>query len=303
MPSRIAFCAQHLWHCVATSPSIRAAVGAATRVFSQRAVAEPEASAEYLATAAFSCVSTRRAARLSEQPTNTDELERFITLCSEREKSRTPIQYLVGQWDFHRISIIVRPPVLIPRPETEELVEHVLGTLSDLQNPTILDVGCGSGAILISILNARKDCKGVGVDISMDAITLSNDNASLIGVSSRAKWACSDISGFPMTEKERFDLLVSNPPYIPGRNMMDLAPEITHHEDYKALCGGHDGLEVVRQILVRVPFLVRSGGSVWMEVDQEHPEKLADLRFEGVTFKRSLKDIYGNDRFCEWTVN
>lgn len=276
---------------------------AATHVFRQRAVSEAEASAEYLATVAFSSVGTRGAARLTARHVTQKELDHYVHLCSERESKRTPIQYLVGNWDFHRITLNVRAPVLIPRPETEELVQHVLESLSDVQHPHILDVGCGSGAILIAILNARHDSTGVGVDISTDAVSLSIENAGRTGVEKRAQWLQSDINNFwTSRDHEQFDLLVSNPPYIDDKDMADLPLEITEHEDHRALYGGCDGLDVVRKVLSLAPRCVRKGGVVWMEVDQTHPKQLSKIKFEKIRFDGFYKDVYGKDRFCKWVV-
>lgn len=299
----LAFSAQHLWQSVLSSGSVRAAVQAATRVFRQRAVSEAEASAEYLATVAFSRVDTRGAARLADRHASKAELDQYVSLCDERERNRTPIQYLVGNWDFHYVTLNVRSPVLIPRPETEQLVQHVLESLSKTRNPQILDVGCGTGAILLAVLNARPDSKGIGIDISKDAISLSVENARCTGVGSRAQWLHSDIGNFSTPpDHAPFDLLVSNPPYIDDKDMTDLPLEISEHEDRRALYGGHDGLDIIRTILNRAPYLVRVGGAVWMEVDQKHPQLLANMAFEKLRFNNFYEDIYGNERFCKWTV-
>lgn len=299
----LAFSAQQLWQSVLTSGSVRAAVRAATTVFRDRAVGEAEASAEYLATAAFPCVKTRGAARLADRPASKEELDRYVRLCNERDRNRTPIQYLVGDWDFHRITLNVRAPVLIPRPSTEQLVEHVLEFISDVRNPHILDVGCGSGAILISLLNARQDSKGVGLDISKDAISLSVENAELVGVDTRAQWVLSDIEEFEASANDgAFDLLVSNPPYIYDKDMAGLPLEIGGHEDHRALQGGRDGLDVVQKVLERAPHLVREGGTVWLEVnDQSQPHLLAETKFAKLRFDGLYKNIYGVEQYCKWT--
>ena len=288
-----------VWNAVQSSIHVRAAVCSAIRIFEGKQVPEPRESAEYLAIKAFGAIESRREARTSHLTPTRRELDRFVSLCEKRERLRTPIQYLVGDWDFCDITLMVRSPVLIPRPETEELVQHLLKDLPSTES-RILDVGCGSGAILLAALHARSKWTGIGIDIEREAVKLSRENARLLRLEDRAnilEGRIEDLNG-----RNHFDALISNPPYIPKKDMDSLEREVRDHEDYKALCGGEDGLDVVRDIMKYVPRLVKPGGSVWLEVDSSHPTVLGSLIFHNVEFVKKYDDIYGHPRFCHFIV-
>lgn len=282
------------------SRCIRSAVQAATRIFEKEGVPEPKASAEYLAAKAFGAVHDRNTAALVTGRPSTLEIDEYISLCQQREKARVPIQYLVGDWDFHNITLLVRAPVLIPRPETEELVEHVLEDVT-VNNARILDVGCGSGAIMLAALSARKRWTAVGVDTAAEAVKLSNENIKNLKMEGRAKVFMGRLHEVPGSEK--FDALVSNPPYIPAKDMKDLDVQVRDHEDNGALCGGADGLDVVREILRHASKVVKPGGSVWLEVDPSHPVQLQTMAFDGLEFETALKDLFGRPRFVHLRVS
>ncbi|CAN8076757.1 unnamed protein product [Agarophyton chilense] len=284
------------WLVVSKSQTISSAVVHATQILSQKQVPEAAESAQYLAAHCFPHVQTRLDVLASRKSPPRDALNLFIQLCKERERKRTPIQYLVGDWDFHSITLLVRPPVLIPRPETEELVEHVLNDLEH-DSATILDVGCGSGAILLAILNARPNWSATGIDISEEAVKLSEENVRLLGMQSRARIGHArvrDICG----EGRLFDALVSNPPYIPVREMDGLQTEVRDHEDYGALCGGEDGLDVVLEVLHGAAGVLKPGGSIWLEVDTPHPSMIEAMKFKELEYVKSHNDLSGNARFC-----
>ncbi|KAI0564647.1 hemk methyltransferase family member 1 [Gracilaria domingensis] len=284
------------WHTLSRSTTIRVAVAAATRLLSRSHVAEPALSAQHLAVHAFAGVHTTTQARFSERKPRVHEISRFIHLCKQREQWRTPVQYLVGDWDFHAITLRVRPPVLIPRPETEELVEHLLRDMRQ-QSAHIVDVGCGSGAIMLAALAARPGWTATGVDISDAAVRLSKENSRLLGLQQRATIVHGRLSD-ACAQGGLFDALVSNPPYIPACEMSGLQREVREHEDFGALCGGEDGLEVVREVLQWAAHGVKKGGSIWLEVDTSHPPVLERKQFEHIEYVKSYIDLSGNARFC-----
>lgn len=284
--------------------TVAAAVRSATALLTKRKIPEPAASAEYLAIATFTDVASRHAARTSTKNVNPRELDRFRALIRERGTRRSPIQYLVGSWEFHNIDLNVRPPVLIPRPETEELVEHVLndGTLPVDSSTNVLDVGCGSGAILLALLAARPKWTGVGIDLSEQAVALSLENATKLRLSDRARFIRQRVEDVTKTEDSNglYDVIVSNPPYIPARKMSELDPEIRLHEDERALCGGDDGLDVVRSVLRASSVMLKSRGHLWLEVDESHPEMLDRSEHFGMVHVANYKDLYERPRFCQF---
>lgn len=296
----LAFSATCAWSAVRNSTNIRNAVRAAAKVFQESETPEPFESAEFLAIKSFADVETRAEALGVAKNFGKREIDTFISLCQERAVKRVPIQYLVGDWDFHHITLLVRPPVLIPRPETEELVELLLADVKQ-ERAHILDVGCGSGAILLASLAARPNWTGVGVDVAKEAIQLSGDNAKLLKMESRAEIVAGRISD--VRGRGKFDALVSNPPYIPTKDMASLDAEVKDHEDFRALCGGADGLDVVREIIQGAGDVVKKGGSIWMEVDTSHPKILEKEKFVGIEFVEHFLDLFGNPRFCHWRVS
>jgi len=181
----------------------------------------------------------------------TDEEERRFTALLGRRTAREPLSHILGRREFWSLPFAVGPAVLDPRPDSETLIEAVLDHVKDARAPdgaglSILDLGTGSGCLLLSLLHELPDAKGVGVDISADALSMARTNARRLGLDARATFAESDwtagLSG-------RFDIVVSNPPYIRRGDIADLAPEVRDHEPHLALDGGADGLEAYRRII------------------------------------------------------
>lgn len=288
------------WNDVRQSTSIRHAVRRATRIFEQAGVPEPAASAEHLAVSSFDHIGTRTSALADVTEPKPSELEQYLQVCQQREEKGVPIQYLVGNWDFHDITLLVRPPVLIPRPETEELVEHLLNDVKEA-NARILDVGTGSGCILLAALAARPGWSAMGIDISAEAVRLCSDNVSLLTCANRVEILLGTVRD--VSPETKFDALVSNPPYIPQEDSDSVERQVMDHEDARALFGGKDGMNVIRDILDAAPRLVKDGGSVWMEVDDSQPRKLAEMHFEGVDYVKQVNDMNGKPRFCHFRVS
>lgn len=262
----------------------------------QHDVVDPEPSAaELLAKAAgFRSPQEMLAERPASAAAGLSALEwgTFAELCRKRAAEHVPVQYLVGEWDFHRISLEMHPPTLIPRPETEELVEMVLEWLRSerLDAPDrstgqgrddlrFLDVGSGTGAIGLALLDALPNARCVAIDVQASAVQLSRRNAVRTGLSNRYECIHADVEGFDADShhlNDSFDFIVSNPPYIPRRDMADLPADVAEHEDSVALDGGEDGLDIVRQLVRRCPHLLKRGGprQLWMEVDTSHPKAM-----------------------------
>lgn len=291
------------------------------------------------------------------------EWDEFRRLCVLRAAQHVPVQYLVGEWDFYGLSLEMKPPTLIPRPETEELVETILkwlrrdvmtvaggggggsggGGASALR---FLDVGSGTGSIGLALLNELPvEARCVAVDAQESAVRLSRRNAERTGL--QARYCCfhaevaefgtglepsgiTDSSSSPATAagavageetgaveqrvKDRagqegnniafefdgsFDFIVSNPPYIPRRDMEALPRDVANHEDSVALDGGEDGLDVVRDIVRRCPRLLKRGGprQLWMEVDTSHPEAIQ--RWLGLPVGLGGQGMDGGSQQCQ----
>ena len=288
--------------------TIGSALKAATSAFTSVDVPEASLSAEHLLAKAAGFGSDRTALSLARRDTLTpDARDTFESMCAQRLE-RVPVQYILGEWDFLDLTLSLRPPVLIPRPETEELVERVLRTHGS-GTSRFLDVGCGSGAIGLALLHKLPEARCVGIDISADAIALASENAQRCGVASRYTPSLVDggIAQYNTAKEEKFDVIVSNPPYIPRGDMASLEEEVAGHEDDGALCGGTDGLDVIRDLMRAAPRLLNPEGprAIWMEVDTSHPplieewlkeDEQAALQLEQVS---QMDDLYGRPRFVE----
>jgi release factor glutamine methyltransferase len=235
-----------------------------------------------------------------------------------RRKTMEPIQYLTGQWDFLDYVLTVRHPLLCPRPETEELVELVredLATLAAKNNSDrcrlrILDVGCGTGCIGVSLAAKLPNSFVEAIDVEHVAVATATENAErVLGAQYQARFnaqLCEAEVFDVATVQDRFDAVVSNPPYIPRADMGTLETTVVDFESETALCGGEDGLDVVRSIVKKLPFWCVENAVCWMEVDPTHPALLrkwleSDCSL-GVVFVHTYRDLYGNDRFVKLRV-
>jgi len=301
---------------------------------------------------------------LARQTLTSNQRATYFSLL-ERRIQFEPLQYIIGQWDFHYLTgLTIRKPMLCPRPETEELVELVIADIDQLLKKRqlldannednnrirILDVGCGTGAIGIAIAHRfPKQVQVVALDLIPEAVDLSNENAekflsSLVGRDTSVQDVGSLYQAITCSAEEltnnaeatdtietnnlqpkyemNFDIVVSNPPYIPKQDMQDLSTDVIEYESHDALCGGDDGLNVVRDIVNRLPEWTSSssptdqqekGGETrfcWMEVDDSHPRMMEQwlapgskesIRL-GVEYCSGYKDFCGRDRFVKLKV-
>jgi len=226
-------------------------------------------------------------------------LERLI----QRRISGEPLQYILGQQEFWSIHFKVDPRVLIPRPETELLVEQGLRILSEKtfeQNPSVLEIGTGSGAVAIALAKGVTHIFLVATDISGDALVLAKENAKSAGVQDRIQFVSGDLlSPFqPSKETRAFDLILSNPPYIVRSEIGSLAKEVRNYEPVIALDGGEDGLVFYRRLVSQAPPFLREGGWLLLEVGQGQAERVAEQIRENGTFlePQILPDLAGIER-------
>jgi release factor glutamine methyltransferase len=209
-----------------------------------------------------------------EYELNAGEQTRFEEYLSRRA-AREPLQYIRGTQEFYRLEFDVAPGVLIPRPETEILVETAIQLLKDETGPRLCEVGVGTGCISISVLHEVRQAFATGLDISDAALELTRKNAFKHGVSERLNLARSDIFGALASEK--FDLIVSNPPYISKAEYDGLQPEVRDFEPAAALTDGGTGLSIIEKIVLEAPKYLRPGGFLLMEIGFGQSEKAAQM--------------------------
>jgi release factor glutamine methyltransferase len=187
-------------------------------------------------------------------------LEAFVA----RRERREPVSLILGRKGFWTLMLNVGPGVLTPRPETETILDVVLPAFPPERAFSVLDLGVGSGAILLSVLAERPKAKGLGVDVSEAALAVARDNAAQLGLARRAAFLRTDWTAG--LGEATFDLVVSNPPYIPTADIETLQPEVRDHDPRLALDGGADGLEAYRALAPEVLRVLRPGGRFAVEV-------------------------------------
>lgn len=211
-----------------------------------------------------------------------------VEVLATRRAAREPIAYILGRKAFWNVELAVDPSVLIPRPETELLVETALELLPSDAPARVLDLGVGSGAILLSVLAERGLATGVGVDKSAEALAVAVANAASLGLDGRAQFSKADWAAVG-----RFDLVLSNPPYIRSADIVGLAPEL-RYEPRLALDGGEDGLDAYRAILNALPGLLAPLGAYAFEVGEGQADAVAAMAAaQGLTAMPHRRDLQG----------
>ncbi|HEX6187589.1 MAG TPA: peptide chain release factor N(5)-glutamine methyltransferase [Pyrinomonadaceae bacterium] len=198
------------------------------------------------------------------EPVTGEQLDRFRVLIARRA-AREPLQYIIGYQEFFKLSFAVTPDVLIPRPETELIVEAALELADRERSLSILDVGTGSGCIVISLLHELKKARAMATDISPKALEVARRNAQRHNVSDRVTFMQAD-SLAPLTQPAAFSLIVSNPPYIPAGEIATLQREVREHEPITALASGADGLDHIRALLRETPRVLHHSGYFIFEI-------------------------------------
>ncbi len=234
-----------------------------------------------------------------DQPLCQDELKRFKSLIKRRVESE-PVAYITGVREFWSLELVVGPSVLIPRPETECLVEAVLPFLDDNSGSPkrVLDMGTGSGAISIALAHEHPEHRYVAMDRSAAALRLARRNARAHKVDDRIDWFCGDWDTALAPDRTCFDLIVSNPPYIRSRDMEGLQPEIRNHEPKMALDGSDDGLMCIRHIIHAAHHYLGAGGRVALEMGCDQGPEIQSIAMMVGQYgqPRIIKDYSGHDR-------
>ena len=216
-----------------------------------------------------------------DQPLTENELTGYRTLI-KRRLQREPLQYIVGIQEFWSLEFAVTPQALIPRPETELLVEQAIERLKAVisegnKTPSILDLGTGCGAIAISLAKAVQQVRLWATDISADALKLARLNAEKHGVSDKIKFLQGNLWEPLLDEGVTFDIILSNPPYIGAEEFENLSPEVRDYEPRLALNGHKDGMTYIQTIILEAPVFMKPGGWIMLEMAPGQTEKALGL--------------------------
>ena len=221
------------------------------------------------------------------------EYNSFNEMINQRLKGK-PIAYLIGKKFFWKHEFLVNEKVLIPRPDTEIIIEQVLRIYKKKNKINFLDIGFGSGCILLSILKEKKDFKATGIDISDHALKVCKINAYKLGLKNRVRLFKSNIDKF---SKGKYDLVVSNPPYIKNVSLKYLEKDVVNFEPKLALDGGLDGISETRKIIKKSSELIKNGGKLILEIAYNQKEEVKQLLKKNSFYINSvIKDLANNDR-------
>ena len=221
------------------------------------------------------------------------EILKFKNLIKQRSKGK-PIAYLTNKKFFWKYEFFVNDQILIPRPDTELIVDQVLKMTKNKSKLKFLDIGIGSGCILLSILKEKPLFHGVGIDISKKCINISKKNAHKLKVENRVKFFKTDVDNFV---DGKYDLIISNPPYIKKFDLKYLERDVVNFEPKKALDGGIDGVSEIRKVIKKSSELIKKNGKLILEIAFDQREKVKNiLKQNGFYINKTLKDLAKNDR-------
>ena len=227
-----------------------------------------------------------------DRPLTTDQRGRMREFIQRRAQAE-PVAYLVGYREFFGLDFEVDSSVLIPRPDTETLVRTALDALKEREDPTVLDIGTGSGCIAVALAVNCPTAQLTAVDISSEALIIAAGNAAKHKMQDRIQFFESNVfSGVP---EQQFDLIASNPPYVREDELEGLDADVRGHEPVGALVGGADGLDVVRRITSEAPEFLKPGGHLMLEIDGQQAESVAQLLddngYQNVGIEKDLSGI------------
>ena len=224
---------------------------------------------------------------------NSEQLGKFKSLI-ERRKKGEPIAYLINKKEFWKDEFFVNKDVLIPRPDSELIIEQVLKIYSKDIQLQVLDIGTGSGCILLSILKERSNFYGTGIDISKKSINVSKFNAKQLNLTNRVKFFHSSVDNF---NNGKYDIIVSNPPYIEQLSLKYLEKDVVNFEPKLALSGGFDGFSKIRKVINKASILIKKNGKFILEIGFNQKNKVIKiLKEEGFYVNKAIKDYGNNDR-------
>ncbi len=274
-------------------PTVRQLLEEAVASLRDKGVDSPLLDAELLMCHALGCSRTELVARIDAQisPVAATEFAGYVG----RRTKREPLAYITGYREFYGLPFRVTPATLIPRQESEFLVDAAVSLLKDHANPLMADVGVGSGCIGISIAIALPSAQLYGTDISRDALGVARSNAVSLGVGGRTRFVQGDLLG-PLAGLA-FDIIISNPPYIPSGDMNGLEPEVAEFEPRLALDGGYDGLDLYRRLAESAAGCLEIGGTLAVEMGIDQSSAVQHIfRLNGFSNVRVIQDYSGIER-------
>ncbi len=215
----------------------------------------------------------------------------------KKRSEGAPVAYLVGRKEFFSLALAVSPAVLIPRPDTETAVVAALDCLKGRRSPHVLDVGTGSGCLALAIAKQCPGARVIAIDISNDALAVASANAAALGLSDRVEFRQGDLVEAVLGEGP-FDLIVSNPPYIPSGDLENLEPGVRDFEPHLALDGGYDGLRIVQRLITTAPESLMKGGWLVLEIGsaQEAPVRIMIDDAGGYSLSPTIRDAANHPR-------
>ena len=224
---------------------------------------------------------------------NQSSIDNFKMLIKQRSLGK-PIAYLTRKKDFWKNEFLINEGVLVPRPDSELIVEQVLKFTRNKNNQKILDIGVGSGCLLLSIISEKKDFKGVGIDISKKSLDICKINAFKLKLRNRTKFFKSDVDNF---NYGKYDLIVSNPPYINSLKLKYLEKDVVKFEPKIALDGGLNGISEIRKVIKKSSELIKKNGKFFLEIGFDQKNKVKKiLKDKGFFINYVIKDLANNDR-------
>ncbi len=283
----------------ALAPTVRGAVDAAVARLAAAGVETPRVDAEWLL-AGLVGVGRAGLAADGDRELAPSLAARYEAMIARRAR-REPLQQILGWEEFHGLRFTVTPDVLVPRPETERLVEWALA-LAPAAASRAIDVGTGSGCVACALAASRPDLRVIALDASAAAATVARRNVEALGLSARVGVVVSDL--FAALDDRAVDLIVANPPYVPTPALDRLQPEVVDHEPRLALDGGADGLRLIRRLVADAPARLTSGGWLVLETfGGDQARAVADLmRRAGLTDVAIRSDLAAVDRFVAGRV-
>ncbi len=274
---------------------------ASTAFLEKRGVPSSRLAAELLASRLIKC--RRLDLQLSLRSNLPDKLIEAMRRGIMRVGTGEPVQYVLGQWDFRKLTLKTDKRALVPRPETEDLVQLLLDCkpLCALKNPRIMDFGTGSGCIALSLAVELPSARIIAVDISEDALALARENAETLNLTDRVSFLNSEtVDLSDVLEPGSLDAIISNPPYIPTESYNRLATTVKDFEPQSALDGGPDGMIITRHLIEDSTLLLASGGYLFLELSAEDNQAhalgryMSEVGFDNI---KAHRDINGKERF------